>query len=272
MLSVVALYKFAPLPDFRDLREPLKAACALRAIKGTLLLAPEGINGTIAGERSALDALLDALAGEALLGARFAGAEVKFSTAQAMPFRRLKVRLKKEIVTLGAHSADPLRTTGVNVDPGDWNDLISRDDVCVIDVRNAFEVAMGSFAGATDPGLVRFSDFRTFAESKLDPSRHRRIAMFCTGGIRCEKAGAYLLSRGFGEVYQLAGGILKYLETVPPEQSLWGGDCFVFDERIALRHGLIEAGADPGDEPSGNQTPLASGRGEVHEQERQITR
>jgi UPF0176 protein len=246
MLSVVALYRFAPLPDFRELREPIRAACAECGIKGTLLLAPEGINGTIAGEDAALKDVLGKF--ETLLGARFAGAEVKFSTAQEMPFRRLKVRLKKEIVTLGEPSVDPRALRGIDVAPEAWNDLIGAEGVCVIDVRNAFEVEMGTFVGATDPKLEHFSDFRDYAAEQLDPARHRKIAMFCTGGIRCEKASAYLLARGFDEVYQLKGGILKYLEVVPESESRWRGDCFVFDERVGLGHGLREAKkSTPGD-------------------------
>lgn len=242
MFSVAALYKFTSLPDFRELREPIRAACASRGIKGTLLLASEGINGTLAGDDAALRALLADLGGEALLGARFAGAEVKFSTAAAMPFRRLKVRLKKEIVTLGL-GLDSMQGRGVEVTPDAWNALISDRDIRVLDVRNAFEVAMGTFDGAVDPKLNHFSDFRAYADRELDPARDR-IAMFCTGGIRCEKASAYLLSRGFTTVYQLKGGILKYLEEVPQSESLWRGECFVFDERIALDHGLTEARAD----------------------------
>ncbi len=238
MFSVAALYRFTPLPDFQELRARVKDACARRGVKGTLLLAPEGINGTIAGDNDALRALLAEM--DQLLGGRLAGAEIKFSRAAAMPFRRLKVRLKKEIVTLGERAVDPTRRTGINVDASAWNDLIGADDICVIDVRNAFEVAMGTFAGAADPKLARFSDFRAYAETSLDPAKHRRIAMFCTGGIRCEKASAYLLERGFEEVYQLQGGILKYLEAVAPAESLWRGECFVFDERIALGHGLVE--------------------------------
>jgi UPF0176 protein len=157
-----------------------------------------------------------------------------------MPFARLKIRLKKEIVTLGDSAADPAKAVGIYVDAADWNELIAAPDTLVIDTRNAFEVAMGSFAGAVDPGIKSFGQFKGFAARTLDPQKHQKIAMFCTGGIRCEKASAYLLSRGFAEVYHLKGGILKYLEAVPESESRWRGECFVFDERVALGHGLRE--------------------------------
>jgi UPF0176 protein len=159
-----------------------------------------------------------------------------------MPFQRLKVRLKKEIVTLGDAGADPARQVGIYVDPADWNALIAAPDTLVIDTRNAFEVAMGTFEGALDPGIRSFGQFKDFAADHLDPARHRRIAMFCTGGIRCEKASAYLLARGFPQVYHLKGGILKYIEDVAETESRWRGECFVFDERVALGHGLRELG------------------------------
>jgi UPF0176 protein len=165
---------------------------------------------------------------------------LKFSQAQAMPFQRLKIRLKKEIVTLGTTEADPTRQVGTYVDPADWNDLIAASETLLIDTRNAFEVAMGTFGGAIDPGIRSFGQFKEFVARHLDPAKHRRIAMFCTGGIRCEKASSYLLSRGFAEVYQLKGGILKYLEGVPAADSRWHGECFVFDERVALGQGLRE--------------------------------
>src|SRR5476651_1641840 len=176
----------------------------------------------------------------ALFGVRLDNLELKFSQATAMPFQRLKIRLKKEIVTLGDAAADPTRQVGVYVDPTDWNALIAGPDTLVIDTRNAFEVAMGTFAGAVDPGIKSFGQFKEFAARHLDPVKHRRVAMFCTGGIRCEKASAYLLSRGFAKVYHLKGGILKYLEGVPETESRWRGECFVFDDRIALGPGLRE--------------------------------
>jgi UPF0176 protein len=163
---------------------------------------------------------------------------LKFSHAAAMPFQRLKIRLKKEIVTLGDRHADPTRQVGVYVEPGDWNALIAGPDTLVIDTRNAFEVAMGTFPGAVDPGIRSFGQFKDFAARHLDPAKHQRIAMFCTGGIRCEKASAYLLARGFAQVYHLKGGILGYLEGVPQAESRWRGECFVFDDRVALGHGL----------------------------------
>jgi UPF0176 protein len=240
MLKVAALYQFAPLPDFRALREPLRAFCARLALKGSILLAEEGINGTVAGTPDAIDALVAELRAGALFGGRLDNLELKFSQASVMPFARLKIRLKKEIVTLGDRAADPTRAVGIYVEPKDWNDLIAAPGTLLIDTRNAFEVAMGTFEDAIDPQLTRFGQFKDFVAQNLDPHRHRRIAMFCTGGIRCEKASAYLLSRGFEEVYHLKGGILKYLEAIPESQSRWRGECFVFDERVALGHGLKE--------------------------------
>ena len=238
--KVAAFYQFASLPDFRDLREPLRALCGNLRLKGSVLLAHEGINGTLAGSAEAIDEFVDALRYGGLFGGRLDRLELKFSSAAAMPFGRLKIRLKKEIVTLGDANADPTRQVGVYVDPTEWNALIASPDTLVIDTRNAFEVAMGTFEGALDPGLASFGHFKDFAAQKLDPARHRKIAMFCTGGIRCEKASAHLLARGFAEVYHLKGGILRYLEQVPQAESRWRGECFVFDERIALGHGLRE--------------------------------
>ncbi|MBR1147331.1 rhodanese-related sulfurtransferase [Bradyrhizobium sp. AUGA SZCCT0431] len=239
-LKVAAFYQFAALPDFRELREPLRAICAGLGLKGSVLLAHEGINGTLAGDTRAIDALAEELQTGALFGGRLDNLELKFSHAAAMPFARLKIRLKKEIVTLGDAIADPTRQVGTYVEPADWNALISAPDTLVIDTRNAFEVAMGTFEGAVDPGIRSFGQFKDFAARQLDPAKHRKIAMFCTGGIRCEKASAYLLAHGFNEVYHLKGGILRYLEGVPKEQSRWRGECFVFDERVALGHGLEE--------------------------------
>ena len=238
--DVAAFYQFASLPDFRELREPLRAVCAGLKLKGSVLLAQEGINGTLAGAAEAIAALVEELRDGALFGGRLDHLELKFSSAAAMPFQRLKIRLKQEIVTLGDAATDPTRQVGIYVDPADWNALIAAPDTLVIDTRNAFEVAMGSFEGAVDPGIKRFGQFKDFAAHHLDPARHPKIAMFCTGGIRCEKASAYLLARGFAEVYHLKGGILKYLEAVPEANSRWRGECFVFDERVALGHGLRE--------------------------------
>jgi UPF0176 protein len=240
MPTVAAFYQFAALPDFRELREPLRAICASLELKGSVLLAHEGINGTLAGSAEAIDALIAELRDGELFGGRLGNLELKFSSASAMPFQRLKIRLKKEIVTLGDAEADPVKAVGTYVDAADWNDLIAAPDTLVIDTRNAFEVAMGSFAGAVDPGIRRFGQFKDFAARALDPQKHKKIAMFCTGGIRCEKASSYLLSRGFAEVYHLKGGILKYLEAVPESESRWRGECFVFDERVALGHNLRE--------------------------------
>ena len=235
---VAAFYQFAALPDFRELREPLRAICAGFELKGSVLLAHEGINGTIAGNEAAIGGLIGELRSGALFGGRLDNLELKFSSAEAMPFQRLKIRLKKEIVTLGDPASDPTRQVGVYVDPADWNELIAAPDTLVIDTRNKFEVAMGTFGGAVDPGITSFGQFKDFTALQLDPAKHRKIAMFCTGGIRCEKASAHLLARGFAEVYHLRGGILKYLESVPEAESRWRGECFVFDDRVALGHGL----------------------------------
>jgi UPF0176 protein len=239
-LKVAAYYQFASLPDYRELRSPLLAICGGLGLKGTILLATEGVNGTVAGDSESIDALVRELQQGTLFGGRLDRLELKFSEAAVMPFRRLKVRLKKEIVTLGDASADPTQQVGIYVDPARWNALIADPDTLVIDTRNAFEVAMGTFEGALDPGIVSFGQFKDFAARELDPARHRKIAMFCTGGIRCEKASSFLLARGFGEVYHLKGGILKYLEQTPEQESRWRGQCFVFDERVSLGHGLRE--------------------------------
>jgi UPF0176 protein len=238
--TVAAFYQFAALPDFRASREPLRAICAGLELKGSVLLAHEGINGTLAGSHDAIAALVAELREGELFAGRLDNLELKFSSASAMPFQRLKIRLKKEIVTLGDSKTDPTKAVGAYVDAAEWNDLIAAPDTLVIDTRNAFEVAMGSFAGAVDPGIRSFGEFKDFAARALDPRQHKKIAMFCTGGIRCEKASSYLLSRGFAEVYHLKGGILKYLERVPESESRWHGDCFVFDERVALGHDLRE--------------------------------
>ncbi|MCR6734931.1 MAG: rhodanese-related sulfurtransferase [Afipia sp.] len=238
--KVAAFYQFVPLPDFEALREPLRNMCVALDIKGIILLAAEGINGTVAGRDVAIDALMNQLQHGALFDGRLDKLELKFSTANDMPFNRMKVRLKKEIVRLGDPEVDPNAKVGVYVDAADWNALIAQDDVLLIDTRNGFEVEMGTFEGAVDPKITRFGEFPDFAARTLDPARHRKVAMFCTGGIRCEKASSYLLSQGFEEVYHLKGGILKYLEEIPEAQSLWRGECFVFDQRIALGHGLVQ--------------------------------
>ena len=237
-LKVAAFYQFAALPEFRALREPLRALCAGLGLKGSILLAAEGINGTMAGSDDGIDALVAELQQGVLFGGRLDHLELKFSRADAMPFGRMKVRLKREIVTLGDSRADPTRQVGIYVNPTDWNALIASPDALVIDTRNAFEVAIGTFEGALDPKIASFGQFKDFVAQQLDRSRHRKIAMFCTGGIRCEKASSLLLAEGFAEVYHLKGGILKYLEEVPKTESRWQGECFVFDERVALGHGL----------------------------------
>jgi UPF0176 protein len=239
-LKVAALYQFAALPDFRALREPLRALCSGLGLKGSVLLAHEGINGTIAGTVDGIDAFVAELQHGPLFGGRLDNLELKFSEAAQMPFQRLKVRLKKEIVTLGDAAVDPTRRVGTYVEAADWNALIASPDTLLLDTRNAFEVAMGTFKGAVDPKIASFGQFKDFAARHLNPTKHRRIAMFCTGGIRCEKASAYLLAQGFAEVYHLKGGILRYLEEMPAQDSRWRGECFVFDERVALGHGLRE--------------------------------
>ena len=233
-LDVSAFYMFVPLPQFAALREPLRALCTSHGIKGTILLAPEGINGTIAGTAEAIGQVMAALRAYP----EFAHLEARISHAEDMPFQRMKVRLKKEIVTLGVEGVDPNIRVGEYVAPEDWNELISDPDVLVIDTRNGFEVEAGSFRNAINPHTRSFGEFPAFVRETLEGDRHRKIAMFCTGGIRCEKATSFMLSKGFEKVYHLKGGILGYLEAVPPEKSLWRGDCFVFDGREGLSHGL----------------------------------
>ncbi|MEH2509694.1 UPF0176 protein [Nitrobacteraceae bacterium AZCC 1564] len=238
--KVAAFYQFVTLPDFQALREPLRNMCVALDIKGIVLLAEEGINGTVAGREVAIDALVNQLQNGALFNGRLNNLELKFSGAAEMPFNRMKVRLKKEIVTIGDPDTDPKAKVGIYVDAADWNELVKQPDILLIDTRNQFEVEMGTFEGALDPSITRFGEFPDFASRALDPAKHKKIAMFCTGGIRCEKASSYLLSQGFEEVYHLKGGILKYLEDIPQDQSLWRGECFVFDQRVALGHGLVE--------------------------------
>lgn len=240
--KVAAFYQFTSLPDFRELRQPLRAICADHGLKGSVLLAHEGINGTLAGSAAGIGELVRQLRNGDLFKGRLDNLELKFSAASRIPFQRLKIRLKQEIVTLGDAETDPTRQVGIYVDPADWNDLIATPDILLIDTRNVFEVALGTFPGSVDPGITSFGQFKDFVTRHLDPTKHRRIAMFCTGGIRCEKASSYLLARDFTEVYHLKGGILKYLESVPETESRWRGECFVFDDRVALGHGLREHG------------------------------
>ena len=238
-LVVAAVYKFVKLPDCAAMREPLLARCDALGITGTLLLAEEGINGTIAGTRSGIDKILEYLRSDP----RLADLEHKESAAQQPPFYRMKVKLKKEIVTMGVPGINPTEQAGQYVKPENWNALISDADgllpgVLLIDTRNDYEVAVGSFKGALDPRITTFREFPEYVKNNIDPQHKPRVAMFCTGGIRCEKASAYMLQQGFSEVYHLQGGILKYLENVPPEESLWQGECFVFDQRVAVGQGL----------------------------------
>ena len=231
---VCALYKFAVLNDYRQLRQPLLDLMLEKDVHGTLLLAREGINGTIAGSREGIDAIrawLDA-------DARFEGIDYKESLVDIQPFKRTKVKLKKEIVTMGVEGIDPKRTVGTYVEPGQWNELISDPEVLLIDTRNQYEVEIGTFHNAVNPATDTFREFPEYVKQNLDPQKHRKVAMFCTGGIRCEKSTAFLKEQGFEEVYHLKGGILKYLEEVPEESSLWHGECFVFDDRVTVNHKL----------------------------------
>jgi UPF0176 protein len=231
-IVVATLYKFVAVEDPATLRTELKALCEAHQVKGTLLIAPEGINGTIAATRVGIDAFLGALRTDA----RFADIRHQESLTDEPPFKRLKVRLKREIVTFGVPEANPNLAVGRYVSPRDWNTLIQDPDVLVIDTRNDYEYAVGTFEGAVDPKTATFGEFPQYVETHLDPSRHRKIAMFCTGGIRCEKATSYMLQKGFEEVYHLDGGILNYLASIPREESLWRGQCFVFDEREVVDH------------------------------------
>lgn len=237
LFVVAALYKFVQLSDYVALRDPLHTRMLEAGVKGTLLLAEEGINGTIAGSREGIDRVIAFLQSDD----RFHDLSYKESHAAEMPFMRTKVKLKKEIVTMGVPGTDPTQLNGVRVDPKDWNDLISDPEVMLIDTRNDYEVHIGSFSGAISPNTNSFRDFPEYVKDNLDPSKHKKVAMFCTGGIRCEKSTNYLLSQGFDHVYHLNGGILKYLEEVPQEESLWEGECFVFDGRVAVGHNLEES-------------------------------
>lgn len=231
---VAALYKFVALEDFHELREPLLDACLAAGARGTLLLAHEGINGTIAATREGIDAVLAYLRADP----RLADLEHKESLDDHMPFYRMKVKLKKEIVTMGIAGIDPNQRVGTYVKPTDWNELVSDPEVLLVDTRNDYECGIGSFRGAVDPETTTFREFPAYVRQHLDPTRHKKVAMFCTGGIRCEKASAFMLQEGFEEVYHLQGGILKYLEEVPEQESIWEGECFVFDNRVAVNHRL----------------------------------
>ncbi|MCO8122703.1 rhodanese-related sulfurtransferase [Stieleria sp. TO1_6] len=233
-IVVAALYRFVVLPGYKDLRTPLQSIMESGSVRGSLLLASEGINGTIAGTRSGVDAVLEYLRAMP----EFAELDVKESYCDKQPFRRCRVRLKREIVTMGVDGIDPNQSAGTYVDPDQWNELISDPDVLVIDTRNEYEIAIGSFEGAENPHTESFREFPEFVEKNLDPDKPQKIAMFCTGGIRCEKSTALLKQKGFDQVYHLRGGILKYLEQVPASESKWQGDCFVFDQRVSVGHGL----------------------------------
>ena len=236
MFTVAALYHFTALADPAALQPPLLALCRAEGVTGSLILAHEGINGTIAGSRKGIDAVLEHL--RAWPGCT--DLEHKESISSVQPFGRLKVRIKREIVTMGQPDVDPRARAGHYVAPADWNDLITQPDVAVIDTRNDYEVAIGTFQGAVDPETASFRDFPAWWEANKHRFHNKRIAMFCTGGIRCEKSTNYLLGQGVEDVYHLKGGILKYLEEVPQEASTWHGDCFVFDGRVSVGHGLNE--------------------------------
>lgn len=236
MFTVAALYKFVHIDDCPHLQESLKEKCKFFGIIGTLLIATEGINGTVAGDPKALNNFLDFLKSDI----RFADIEIKFSTADERPFYRLKIRIKNEIVTMGVEGVSPMRTVGEYVDPQDWNRLIHDPDVVLIDTRNDYESVVGSFEGAIHPNTRNFREFPEWLE-KQEVQKSKKIAMFCTGGIRCEKATSYMKDQGYEHVYHLKGGILRYLEEIPEKESLWDGACFVFDQRVGVEHALKES-------------------------------
>lgn len=233
-IVVAALYKFASLDDFKEIRQPLLSFMQNNDIKGTLLLAAEGINGTVSGSRESIDALLGYLKSDP----RLKDLDHKESYCQSQPFYRTKVKLKKEIVTLGVPSVDPNKEVGQYLEPEEWNQLLSQPDVVVVDTRNDYEVDIGTFKNALNPNTTNFREFPEYVANKMQDMKDKKIAMFCTGGIRCEKATAFMLQQGFKEVFHLKGGILKYLEETPKEDSLWEGDCFVFDNRVAVNSNL----------------------------------
>ena len=239
-----ALYKFVSLENYAALQPNIHAACVQHHIKGTILLAAEGINGTIAGLPDDIHAVLNYLRTDAVFNGKFADLIHKESYADEHPFYRMKVKLKKEIVTMGVPSVNPKNTVGTYVKPEDWNALISDPDVILLDTRNDYEVHIGTFKGAVNPETTTFREFPEYVAHNLDKTKHKKVAMFCTGGIRCEKASSYMLEQGFDTVYHLQGGILKYLEIVPEAESMWQGECFVFDQRVAVKHGLTEGDYD----------------------------
>lgn len=237
---VAAMYKFVRLEDFKKIREPLLNTMVENEVKGTLLLAAEGINGTISGKRAGIDAVVEFLKTDP----RFDGISYKESFAEEQTFYRTKVKLKNEIVTMGVEGIDPRHVVGTYVKPQDWNELIASDDVVTVDTRNEYEISIGTFEGAVNPNTESFREFPQWVKENLDPEKNKKVAMFCTGGIRCEKSTAYLKEQGFEEVYHLDGGILKYLEEVPKEESSWEGECFVFDQRVAVKHDLEQGSYD----------------------------
>lgn len=239
-IVICAMYKFVTLNNYKEMRQPLWDFMEEHEIKGTLLLANEGVNGTVSGDRDAINALLAWLNKDE----RINPISFKESFEDTQPFYRTKVKLKKEIVTMGVEGIDPKRTVGTYIKPQDWNGLISDPDVTVIDTRNGYEIDIGTFKHAINPNTETFREFPKYVAENLDPKKNKKVAMFCTGGIRCEKSTAYLKEQGFEEVYHLEGGILKYLEDVPKEQSLWEGDCFVFDNRVAVNHDLEKSQYD----------------------------
>ncbi|MDH5357261.1 MAG: rhodanese-related sulfurtransferase [Gammaproteobacteria bacterium] len=233
-IVVCALYKFVTLENFQELKAPLLNFMLKQHVRGTLLLAHEGINGTVAGTREAIDSLLTYLRADK----RLKEISYKESFTDDMPFLRTRVKLKKEIVTMGVDDIDPKQVVGTYVKPKDWNALISDPEVLLVDTRNDYEVKVGTFKNALNPNTESFREFPDYVKQQLDPEKHKKVAMFCTGGIRCEKSTAYLKEQGFDQVYHLEGGILKYLEEVPVEETLWQGECFVFDERVTVNHQL----------------------------------
>lgn len=237
---VCAMYKFVRLENFEELRQPLQKVMEDNGVKGTLLLANEGINGTVAGSRAGIDAVLTWLKSDK----RLTDISHKESFDETMPFYRTKVKLKKEIVTMGVEGIDPLQVVGTYVKPKDWNALISDPDVVLVDTRNDYEIQIGTFEGAVNPNTETFREFPEYVAKNLDPAKNKKVAMFCTGGIRCEKSTAYMKEQGFEEVYHLEGGILKYLEEVPEQDTMWQGECFVFDNRVAVDHALEKGSYD----------------------------
>ena len=231
---VCALYRFVDLANYEEIQTPLLNILNANQVKGTLLLASEGINGTIAGDQEGIDNVLNWLK----FDPRLAELTAKFSFDTENPFYRTKVKLKKEIVTMGIEGIDPNRVVGTYVKPKDWNALISDPEVLLVDTRNDYEISIGTFENAVDPKTTNFREFPKYVKENLDPAKHKKVAMFCTGGIRCEKSTAYLKEQGFDEVYHLEGGVLKYLEEVPEEETMWKGECFVFDNRVSVNHQL----------------------------------